>query len=137
MRARFTSMNPIRRFTPHSNTPKARRVPPVRQFSRLLSMNVATVAGVLRPPLTHFAISSSSPARWSAASSGVRGRRKITLSVNVAEPGTGINDTQPSQGFSDVAAHDFRDCEKYLYHFYRVKSVYSSRSLGGRIDFRQ
>lgn len=82
-RARFTSMKPINRLLAQSNTPKERRGPSVRQLSWLFRMNVSTVAGVLLPPLTHLAISSSSPARWSAASSAVWGRRKITPSVNL------------------------------------------------------
>src|ERR1700721_926762 len=45
-------------------------------------MDVSTLASALRPPLTHFAISSSSPASWSVASSTVKGRRKIIPSVN-------------------------------------------------------
>jgi hypothetical protein len=67
----FTSMKPINRVLAQSNIPKERRGRPMRQLSWLFRMNVSTVAGVLRPLLTHLAISSSSPARWSAASSMV------------------------------------------------------------------
>lgn len=81
-RARFTSMKPINRLLAQSNTPKARLGPPLRQLSWLFRMNASTVESVLRPPLSHLAISSSSPARWSAASSGVSGRRIMIPSVN-------------------------------------------------------
>src|SRR5579864_8039240 len=53
-RAMFTSIKPINRLLAQSNTPKARRGPPVRQLSWLFRMNASTVNSVLRPPLTHF-----------------------------------------------------------------------------------
>ena len=43
-RARFTSMKPSNRLLAQSNTPKARRGPPLRQLSWLFRMNASTVA---------------------------------------------------------------------------------------------